>query len=945
MVLASGTRIRHYEVVSHLGTGGMGEVYLARDLRLRRPVALKLLLQEMTKGKEHLRRFEQEARATSALNHPNILTIHEIGHAGDTHFIAAEFIDGQTLRSLIRRQRLSPSEALDTLTQIASGLGAAHLAGVTHRDIKPENVMVRNDGYVKILDFGLAKLAGPLESQSSAFSHERTVSNVKTVSGTILGTIRYMSPEQLRGQTVDARADLWSLGVVLYEMIAGKPPFEGESPADTTVSILEKEAAPLSEHAPGCPAELERVAARLLAKKREERYQTVEELMGDLQRLRWEISPEVKWWHSARPRVGEVSSPGSGPRNSAGETDPAAAPPVTVPTNFGGRLVRRRRLLAGASAALLTGAILCIALFVRGRVATTGGHVPAGPSAAMRLKMLIDTGNVIDAAGSPDGKYVAYAVEEDGEQSLWVRQVASGNKIPLVNPAGVRYAGLTFTPDSNYVYYVIFEKNYGVLYQVSALGGAPRKILDDIDTPVSFSPDGRQFTFVRGYPALKETVLFIANADGSSERRLATRKSPEYFGWQGGPAWSPDGQSIVCAIGVYDLKMSMVEVRVAEGGAGRVISNGWTWLGRPVWLGDGSGLLVTAKETDSAPLQIWHLPYPDGEAKKVTNDLDNYGPRGLSLTADSKSLVALQWSYESSVWVARRGADDRARQISSGKSDGLNGLAWAPDGRIFYVSNAGGNPDIWVMNADGSGQRQLTFGGSINYHPAVSLDGRYVVFVSNRAGSLSLWRMDASGSNPKQLTDRWVANWPHCSPDGQWVVFKSFAAGRRTLWKVHIDGGEPVQITDAYSAWPSVSPDGKEIVCEYWDENPNTLFKFALLPFDGGEPLKVFSPPPGMKYLSRVIRWTPDGRALTYILNRDGVSNIWGQPRAGGNPTQLTRFKSGQIFWFDWSQDGKTFAYARGEVTSGVVMISDFRGAATQQESAGPPAPLARDAR
>ncbi len=287
-----GQTISHYRVIERLGEGGMGEVYLAQDTRLGRRIALKLLPARFTIDAERVHRFEQEARAASALNHPNIVTIHEIGHLDASHFIATEFIEGVTLREHLGAGRLEVDEALAVATQVASALTAAHAAGIMHRDIKPENIMLRSDGYVKVLDFGLAKLALP--STSAVDTEAQTKTPIKTDPGILMGTVNYMSPEQSRGQAVDARTDIWSLGVLLYEMLTGSTPFKGETPSHVIVSILEKEPLPLTDYSAEVPAELERIVGKALNKNRDERYQTARELHLDLQNLKQDREVEAR---------------------------------------------------------------------------------------------------------------------------------------------------------------------------------------------------------------------------------------------------------------------------------------------------------------------------------------------------------------------------------------------------------------------------------------------------------------------------------------------------------------------------------------------------------------------------------------------------------------------------------------------------------------------------
>jgi eukaryotic-like serine/threonine-protein kinase len=925
MIVAAGTRIGSYEIRELLGTGGMGEVYLAQDTRLGRPVALKLLLSELTNQKEHLQRFEQEAKATSALNHPNIITIHEIGRADSNHFIAAEYVEGITLRKRIASAPIETKELLDIAIQIASGLGVAHAAGIIHRDIKPENIMIRPDGYVKILDFGLAKLA----EQANRFdsdSNDVTVSNIKTRSGAMVGTISYMSPEQLRGEDIDGRTDIWSFGAVLYEMITCRAPFAGPTVAAVIASILENKVLPISQRCPECPLEIQQVVSRLLQPERNARYQTIAEVADDLRRIRRDLESGVSLNDPSRSGARNSAERNSAERNS--ELKDAQSRLRQSESSQGGLLKRRLIDLAARHKAVSLLIVLTLAAAVGFAVSKAKSRTAnaALPLQGGQIRKLTATGKSIEATISPDGKYVAYIIEDIGKHSLWIRQVGVDNNQQIVEPADVVIKGPIFSPDSNFIYYVAFEKKriLGALYRVGALGGVPTKALEDVDTPISFSPDGSQFAFVRGYPSQRETALMIANADGSQERRVATRYPPNDFGWRGGPAWSPDGKSIVCAAGYYDYKMGLVEINLRDGSA-REISSDWLLIGRVVWLKNQSGLLMIAKDRLSTVSQIWHVSYPGFEARRITNDLNDYNVRSISVSSDSTSIVAVQAGYVSSILIAPNGNANQARQITSDRSDGYNGLSFAPDKRVVYASDANGNQDIWIT--DGSNSKQLTSGNHSNYQPSVSPDGRYIVFTSTRSGTQNIWRMDMDGGNPKQLTFLWNGVWPHCSPDGRWVIYKSFESGKRTLWKVSIDGGDPVELCDKHTGLPAVSPDGSYIACEYWDEQITSPFRLAIFSFNEGRLANQFEFPPATP-LSRpdvnVIRWK-DNNFITYIGNRGGVSNIWSQSIMGGDPAQLTNFTAERIFWFDWSSDGKQLALARGLIISDAVLIKAQR--------------------
>ncbi|HET7112931.1 MAG TPA: protein kinase, partial [Pyrinomonadaceae bacterium] len=526
--LPPGDSIGNYQILSFISRGGMGEVYLAQDKRLSRKVALKLLPHTFTKDNDRLRRFEQEARAASALNHPNIITIYEIFQANSTHVIATEFVEGETLRQRLRRSSLSLSEALNIAIQIADALAAAHKAGIIHRDIKPENVMLRPDGYVKILDFGLAKLS---EETTAVVAAEAPTMQVRTGSGFVLGTAGYMSPEQARGLVVDHRSDIFSLGAVMYEMLARRKPFEGETPSDTMAAILKTEPAPLQHLAPQLPAELVRIVNKSLRKDREERYQVVKDLWLDLKALRQELEFQAKLDHSVQSDNGG----GTGLMDRAHST--AAESPLqptetrsAINTITESLSIEIKRHKFGVAVVLAT-VLAIVGLGAFGVYKLVNRKPEIGAFQNIHLTRLTNSGDVIDATISPDGKWVVYVRSDRNVQSLWIRQVSTANDKMIVPAASVGYFGITFSPDGNEIYYAIKSQlDRGNLYRVPTLGGPPVKVLEKIDGPVSFSPDGNRFVLVRGnYPNAGESALVIANVDGSNEQTLAIKRRPDVF--------------------------------------------------------------------------------------------------------------------------------------------------------------------------------------------------------------------------------------------------------------------------------------------------------------------------------------------------------------------------------------------------------------------------------
>jgi serine/threonine protein kinase/Tol biopolymer transport system component len=919
-----GRRLGSYQILSLLGAGGMSEVYLAHDSRLGRKVALKILPSYFIKDAQRLRRFQQEARAASALNHPNIVTIFDIGHWDSTHFIATEYIEGETLRKTISHKRLRLREILDIAIQTAGALSAAHAAGIVHRDIKPENLMLRPDGYVKVLDFGLAKLTQSLKTGDD--TEMTTVVKVNTDPGTVMGTAMYMSPEQARGQAVDARTDVFSLGVVLYEMIAGCVPFTGETTSHVIVSILEKEPLPLARYAAETPAELQRIVMKALRKDREERYQVIKEFLIDLRDLKQELETQNRLERSLPPESKNDAAVATNIRqaaDTAGDTERSSAE-VAVRTTSSAEIILSeiKRHKAGAALALVA-LIIVVAASGFGLYKFFEPRKTFAPFEIGKTTRLTTTGRTNSATISPDGKYVVYANEEPGLQGLWVKHVATGSNVQIVPSGDVNYNGTTFSPDGNYIYYVRFEMQYrlGVLNQIPVLGGTPKKILTDIMTPITFSPDGKRFAFVRDFPTEGAQAIMVANADGSNEQRLASRGGFDFFSFEDtGPAWSPDGEVITCAAGsstggLYD---SVFEVRVEDGQVKQVTPQRWQKVGRICWLQDGQGMIVTAKDWDSGNFyHLWQVGYPNGEVQKLTNDLGGYGTFSLGLTTDSNTLVTVRQNLTLNIWTQPVGDLSRAKQVTKGVSgdDGNRGISWTPDGRIVYTSIASGQANIWIMDADGKNQKQLTEEGR-NVEPSVTGDGRYIVYASSRTGTPHIWRMNIDGSDKRQLTDQEDTH-PYCSPDGRWVFFDRWTQSKQTIWKVPFDGGEAVQVTDYMSAKPVVSPDGKQIFINYFDEQVRGG-RDGIIPIEGGKPVKTLD----LLNFTWAVAWTADGRSLLYVSDRNGVPNIWSQPIDGSAAKQLTDFKDDRIYWFALSRDGKQLAICHGPSTADVILIN-----------------------
>lgn len=554
---------------------------------------------------------------------------------------------------------------------------------------------------------------------------------------------------------------------------------------------------------------------------------------------------------------------------------------------------------------------------------------PTEPFSKINISSLTTAGNVQCVATSPDGKFVVYAVSDRPQlSSLLVMQLSTSTTQTIIPADEVHYRAVTVSPDSSYVYAVRKRNDVPgfALYRVPLLGGTPVKLIEQVETAVGFSPDGKRMAFRRSLNARREAVLLVANADGTGEREIASINFPDSF-YE--PAWSPDGSVIVSAIGSAHggINMDVAAIEVGDGsGAGdrkmrMLLREKWKWIRNIEWLPDSSGLVMVGNRIASDPIQIWRLDYSSGETKRITSDSNSYNR--LSMSADARLIAALQLKLATNVWMAPAEDPAKAKQISIGTGGYFGKLSWTSDDRVVFDSEAGSASAISIMNADGSNQKRLS--GEPNAEPIIghataTPDGRYIVYYSDQAGARNIWRMNSDGSNPVQLTRGEGEDQPDCSPDSKWVVFTKQERGgslRPTLWKVPIDGGQPVQLSREYTTSPSVSPDGKLLACSY-SPSLESAGQPALFGFDGSGLVKTF---PQKIDNSSHIRWTHDGRGLIYSENPVGTSKLWLQPIEGGQPRVLLELETDRIFGFDLSRDGKRIALVRGLWSQNVVIV------------------------
>ena len=895
---SAGQKIGPYTILCPLGAGGMGQIYLAEDAKLRRKIALKLISPQFATDESRVQRFKQEALAVSALNHPNICVIYELGITENgRHFIAMEYIQGTTLRQQLSRGGISASKALNIAVQVATALSTAHAAGIVHRDIKPENIMLRPDGYVKVLDFGLAKLT---EMIPDPIRSDTVARNVLTETGMLMGTVKYMSPEQLRDTKIDERTDIWSLGVVLYEMLTGSTPFEAPTSNESVAAILAPQRS--LKFPDVIPKQLRDVVSKALEKERDHRYQTVTKFATDLGRLRAKLKGEEDSEFYSYPVHGD-------------EQETRKIHPSGLFTRLKSQALYRTEFLLSEirshkKAALFTGVtgVLVFLLFLP----TASRYVNSLINRPTRIEMnrVTSAGTSVCAAFSPDGKWVARAEEKGGKQRLVLTSLATSTSSDIVAASDFQYTGVSFTRDGNHLFFTRVENARGMLYRMALPGGLPTKI-KDVDSPVSLSPQEDRFAFVRVDNEANTYSLVISTIDGSTEQVVAIRKNGDAFSIYG-LAWSPDGNLIVCPERSWSdgYKVKLAAIDAKNGSMHTIGDQPWFAILQIAWQDDMSGLIISARDQGTQPVRLWRISYPDGTSQRLTDDLAEY--RGVSLAGPEILTVRTEWSWELTVASAAKNFGGPAT-IATGT--GLNyGVTWAGDSRIVFSAMAQDTLDIWRIDADGTNQFQLTSKSRDNYSPDASSDGRLIVFSSNRTGNYNIWRMNDDGSDLKQITTNDGNFYPDLSSDKQWVVYDNQQPTQKSVWKIPLEGGHATKLIDRYRM-PVFSPDNQFIVARY-DLESGTKDTLIILSTTG-EIVKQI-PVPNLDW-QRVL-WLSEN-TVSFVEKVNGYPNIFSYDIDSGQKKQLTNFNRNQIFSYAWSPDHKLLACQLGSKTSNVVKI------------------------
>jgi serine/threonine protein kinase len=898
-----GQLIAHYRILRKVGGGGMGVVYEAEDTKLGRRVALKFLPPETDRDVTALQRFLREARAASALNHSGICTIHAIEEHDGRTFIAMELLEGQALDKLLATGPLPISRTMEIGIQLADALDAAHKKGIVHRDIKPGNIFVTERGTAKILDFGLAKLLKNADDSANGETIGDST-NLLTSPGTAVGTIAYMSPEQARGEELDARSDLFSLGAVFYQMLTGKPPFPGSTSAVVFDKILHSApVAPVTLN-PAVPAEFERILNKALEKDRDVRYQVAAELRADLKRLQRETDS------------GRTPAAASSARLAAAlESSPVVTDEVKgTPKSSGSVLVQaaRQNKLGATLTITLVVALALAAAFGIYSLVKSAHHVPFEH---FSIENLTNNGHVSLATLSPDGKYLLNVHDENGLQSLWLRHIPTGSNTQIVPPAATRYSAVTFSPDANYIYSVRLdeaEHTIAALYSAPMLGGTPRLLIRDVDSPITFSPDGKRFAYLRQHHDTPNFDLFLVNSDGTPDRTLLSNTLMPTDSEV--PVWLPTGRTIVIPIvqTTQDSLGGLLAVDVATGKREEVALNPSRIYYEPVWMPGTDGLLVSTVSVERGlqQRQLGILSYPQGEFRTLTTDTNDYFHPSVS--ADGKVIAAEESQFIYELSVASAAKPDELQRVPLMSHQPIYHWNWMPDGKLIVPQG----DELRLVNLDG-GETVLISGDKRIPDQALTC-GKYVVFRAiPRSGgaSVNLWRMDSAATT--QLTFGRNEQSPQCSPDGKWVYYIALQENQ-ALKRIPVEGGSPETVIEEPSDGFSLSPDGQFVATLDVRELDH---KLVLNIFGMAEKKTTYHNIDPRA--SHPLKFAPDGKGVVYRVREKGVDNLWLQPLDGSAYRQLTHFTVDQIAGYAFSVDGARIAIERGHTESDAVLLRD----------------------